>query len=143
MKAELKEHLKLAMKAKDRVRLDTIRSILSEMQYEEMQKSVDELSPNDQLTIIQRELKKRQEAVTFEEQANRQDEKAKLLLEIAVIESFLPTKLSAQDLEAIVTEMKNSTPGISLSVVMKNLKDGYTGQYDGKTASEVVKRILG
>ncbi len=143
MKAELKEHLKLAMKAQDRVRLDTIRSILSEMQYEEMQKSVSELTVNDQLTIIQRELKKRQEAVTFEEQANRPEEKAKLLLEIAIIESFLPKKLSAEDLEAIVTGMKSSTPGISLSIVMKNLKDGYTGQYDGKTASEVVKRILG
>ena len=75
MKKELKEQLKVAMKAQDKVRLDTIRSILSEMQYEEMQKNVDELPSNEQMAVIQRELKKRQEAVQFEEQAKREEAK--------------------------------------------------------------------
>lgn len=143
MKADLKEQLKQAMKAKDKVRLDTIRSILSEMQYEEMQKSVDELAPNEQLAIVQRELKKRQEALTFEEQANREDAKAQLVAEIAVIEQLLPKQLSVSDLEKIVSDLKAATPDLSLNVVMKHLKETYAGQYDGKSASDVAKRLLG
>jgi uncharacterized protein YqeY len=143
MKADLKEQLKQAMKAKDKVRLDTIRSILSEMQYEEMQKSVDELAPNEQLAIVQRELKKRQEALTFEEQANREDAKAQLVAEIAVIEQLLPKQLSVRDLEKIVSDLKAATPDLSLNVVMKHLKETYAGQYDGKSASDVAKRLLG
>lgn len=143
MKKELKEQLKVAMKAQDKVRLDTIRSILSEMQYEEMQKNVDELPTNEQLAVIQRELKKRQEAVQFEEQAKREEAKERLLAEIAVIEALLPKQLSVADLENIVGDLKASTPNLSLNVVMKHLKETYAGQYDGKSASDVAKRLVG
>jgi|LakMenEpi03Aug12_release.lakeMendotaPanAssembly.Ray.scaffolds.fasta_scaffold500162_2 uncharacterized protein YqeY len=143
MKKELKEQLKVAMKAQDKVRLDTIRSILSEMQYEEMQKNVDELPSNEQMAVIQRELKKRQEAVQFEEQAKREEAKERLLAEISVIETLLPKQLSVADLEKIVSELKASTPNLSLNVVMKHLKETYAGQYDGKSASDVAKRLVG
>jgi uncharacterized protein YqeY len=143
MKKELKDQLKVAMKAQDKVRLDTIRSILSEMQYEEMQKNVDELAQNEQMAVIQRELKKRQEAVQFEEQAKREEAKERLLAEIAVIEALLPKQLSVADLERIVGELKASTPNLSLNVVMKHLKETYAGQYDGKSASDVAKRLVG
>lgn len=143
MKKELKEQLKVAMKAQDKVRLDTIRSILSEMQYEEMQKNVEELAANDQMAVIQRELKKRQEAVQFEEQAKREEAKERLLAEIAVIEALLPKQLSVADLERIVGDLKASTPNLSLNVVMKHLKETYAGQYDGKSASDVAKRLVG
>jgi len=108
-----------------------------------MQKSVDELAPNEQLAIVQRELKKRQEALTFEEQANREDAKAQLVAEIAVIEQLLPKQLSVSDLEKIVSDLKAATPDLSLNVVMKHLKETYAGQYDGKSASDVAKRLLG
>ncbi|MEI6518191.1 MAG: GatB/YqeY domain-containing protein, partial [bacterium] len=110
MKAKLKEALKPAMKAKDRVRLDTIRGILSEIQYEEMQRSVTDLTESDCTLILHRELKKRQESLQFAEQANREDSKTTLLLEISIIESFLPVQLNAQELERIILEVKSSTP---------------------------------
>lgn len=143
MKAILKQALVAAMKSQDKLRMETIRSILSEMQYEEMQKSVDALPENDSILVLQRELKKRQEAVGFEEQANRPEAKAKLLQEIAIIEEFLPKQLSAQDLEKILVDYKSSTPGAALNTAMKFLKEKYPGQYDGKSASEIAKRVLG
>ena len=143
MKAQLKEALKGAMKAQDRVRLDTIRALLSEIQYEEMQKEAGELSPADCSTVLRREVKKRQESMQFEEQAGRSDEKAKLASEIAVIEEFLPKQMSAQDLEKLITDFKAATPGAALPLVMKHLKENYAGQYDGKSASEIAKRVLG
>jgi uncharacterized protein YqeY len=143
MKKKLKEELKVAMKAQDRLRLDTIRAVLSEIQYEEMQKSVDELSDAECLAVAQREVKKRNEALQFTEQAGRAEEKQKLLAEIAILEFFLPKQLSSEDLEKIVVGLKDSTPGASMPIVMKHLKENYAGQYDGKSASEIVKRVLG
>jgi uncharacterized protein YqeY len=143
MKATLKESLKTAMKNKDRLRMETIRALLSEIQYEEMNKSVDELPANDTVVILQREMKKRQEAIGFEEQANRQEEKAKLQNEIAIIETFLPNQMGADDIERVLNEFKAATPGAALNGAMKFLKENYAGQYDGKSASEIAKRVLG
>lgn len=143
MKATLKEALKSAMKAKDKISLDTIRSVLTEIQYEEMQKSVEELGATEYLQVVQREVKKRLEAIQFEEQAGRAEQKAKLQAEIAVLENFLPKQLSSDELEKIIVHLKESTPGLALNLVMKHLKDNYAGQYDGKSASEIAKRVVG
>jgi uncharacterized protein YqeY len=143
MKAQLKEALKTAMKAQDKLRLETIRAALTEIQYEEMQKSLNDLGPTECLQVVQREVKKRQEAIQFEEQAGRIEEKKKLVNEIAILEEFLPKQMSSEELEKIVVSLKEQTPGLSLNVVMKHLKDNFTGQYDGKSASEIAKRVLG
>jgi uncharacterized protein YqeY len=143
MKQKLKEEVKLAMKAQDRLRIDTIRAVLSEIQYEEMQKSVTELSPTDCLNVVQREVKKRHEAITFAEQANRPEAKSQLLAEISILESFLPKQLSADEIEKMIVQMKGEDPSLSLPLVMKHLKENFAGQYDGKSASEVAKRVLG
>ena len=143
MKATLKEALKSAMKAQDKLRLETIRSVLTEIQYEEMQKSIDQLGAAECLQVALREVKKRHEAITFEEQAGRAEQKAKLQAEIAILEEFLPKQLSADDLEKIIVTLKESTPDLALNVVMKHLKDNYAGQYDGKSASEIAKRVVG
>lgn len=143
MKAKFKDALKLAMKAQDKLRLETIRSVLSEIQYEEMQKSVTELGATESLQVVQREVKKRQEAIQFEEQAGRTEQKEKLQKEIAILEEFLPKQMTGDDLEKVITSLKEQTPELSLNVVMKHLKDNYTGQYDGKSASEIAKRVIG
>jgi uncharacterized protein YqeY len=143
MKVILKESLKTAMKAKDRLRMETIRSLLSEIQYEEMQRSVSDLTTSDCTLVLQREVKKRAEAITFEEQANRPEAKAKLQSEIAIIEEFLPKQLSSDALEKILIEYKASTAGAAMSTAMKFLKEQYPGQYDGKSASEIAKRVFG
>ena len=61
MKEILKTAMKEAMKAKDVVRLATIRGVLSEIQYEEMQKGIADAGENEITAIIQREVKKRKE----------------------------------------------------------------------------------
>lgn len=143
MKAKLKDALKLAMKAQDKLRLETIRSALTEIQYEEMQKSVTDLGATESLQVVQREVKKRQEAIQFEEQAGRVEQKEKLQKEIAILEEFLPKQMSGEDLEKVITTLKEQTPGLSLNVVMKHLKDNFAGQYDGKSASDIAKRVIG
>ncbi|MBN8549217.1 MAG: GatB/YqeY domain-containing protein [Deltaproteobacteria bacterium] len=143
MKKDLQTAMKEAMKAKDKGRLDTIRSLLAAIQYEEMEKKVDDLSSDAALAILQRELKKRREEVEFADKAARPDLKEKLSVEIATIESFLPQQLSAADLEKIITQLKTEQAGLNMGSAMKVLKEKYPGQYDGKQASEVAKKIFG
>jgi uncharacterized protein YqeY len=143
MKAILKDALKVAMKSQDKLRMETIRALLSEIQYEEMQKSITDLSESDASVVLQREVKKRQEAIGFEEQANRPEAKAKLQSEIAIIEEFLPKQLSADELEKALVEYKTQNPGAVMGGAMKFLKERYAGQYDGKSASEIAKKVFG
>lgn len=143
MKATLQSAMKEAMKAKDKVRLDTIRGLLSAMQYEEMQKGVDSLDATTSAILLQTELKKRREEVEFAEKGGRDDLKAQLAIEIATIESFLPKQFSGEEIEKILSILKDETPGLNVGAAMKVLKERYSGQYDGKLASDVAKRVLG
>lgn len=114
MKTKLQTAMKEAMKARDKVRLDTIRQVLAAIQYEEMQKKAEALSNDSILGILKSELKKRHESIEFAEKANRQDEKDTLLLEIAAIESFLPKQFSEVELANILTGLKAETPGLNM-----------------------------
>lgn len=143
MKDSLKSALKEAMKARDQVRMDTIRSILSAFQYEEMQKGVDEIPAEAQTAILKSELKKRREELEFAEKAARGDAIEKLHKEIAIIEGFLPSQLSAEAIEKILSELKAADAALNMGLAMKKLKDAYSGQYDGKMASEIAKKIFG
>lgn len=141
MKAKLKDAMKSAMKAKEKLRLETIRATLSAIQYEEMQKGTEDLPDIAITAIIKNELKKRRESIEFSSQANRPEEVSKLEEEAKVLEEFLPKQLSAEDLEKTIIKLK--AEGISnLGDLMKKLKTDYDGNYDGKLASEIAKRVL-
>lgn len=142
MKKKLQDEMRLAMKAKDQRKLETIRILLSEIQYAEMQKKTDLLPDDEVIAVIQREVKKRKEELEFAEKANRADAKEKVLTEIAVLESFLPKQLSKDELKNILAALKAATPGLNVGAAMKHLRDNYAGQFDGKAASEAAKEVL-
>ena len=143
MKNNIKDMMKEAMKAKDKPRLETIRSLLSAIQYLEMQKNTEDLPEDQILAVIQSEIKKRKESLEFAEQGNRKDVIDQIHAEIAVLQSFMPEQLDSQKLEEVIQGIKNSQPDANLGIVMKTLKEKYAGQYDGKTASEIARRIVG
>lgn len=137
---KIRSNIPLAMKAKDPIRLQALRSLQSEFQYEEMQKG--SLTSDDIIAILKREVKKRHESLEYEEKAGRQDAIEVLKKEISVIEEFLPSQLSEDKLKEIILEIK--TKGASnMGLAMKELKTSYAGQYDAKRASEIAKEIFG
>ena len=143
MKDKLKDALKEAMKNKDKTALSTVRSLMSAIQYEEMSKSVDELPAEAAVAVVKSEVKKRKESIEFEKQAGRDEECNLLLQEIKVLEKFLPAQLSEEELTAAINAIKEETSADNLGVIMKALKEKYSGQYDGKLASELARRVLG
>jgi uncharacterized protein YqeY len=143
MKQELKAEMKDAMKAKDKPRLETIRGLLSAIQYEEMNKGVEDLPEATIVSVLQTEVKKRKESLDFAQQNDRTDMIESLNTEIAVIEKFLPSQLNQEELEKIVAGLIEGSPEANMGQIMGALKSEYAGQYDGKLASQVVKAALG
>ncbi|NLF25637.1 MAG: GatB/YqeY domain-containing protein [Deltaproteobacteria bacterium] len=143
MKTILKNALKEAMKTKDKVQLDTLRALLTAIQYEEIRKKSEDLPPEDINAIIKNEIKKRRETIDFAEKGGRSEALPQLKQEIEILERYLPKQLSAEELETILLEMKNSNPTLNMGAAMKQLKEKHAGLYDGKLASELAKRLLG
>lgn len=141
MKEKLKASMKEAMRAKDKLRLETIRSLLSAIQYEEMNSKGSELSNEREISVVTSELKKQEEAKTFAEKDGREDIAAELDARIAVIQEFLPQQLSEPELEKIISDYASKNPDANIGGIMQHLKANHSGQYDGKTASQIAKRV--
>jgi len=141
MKQDLHVSLKEAMKAQDKIKVETIRSLMSALQYEAMQQGVEELEGAPAFEVLNRELKKRKEELEFAQQANRNDAKERVEREISVIQLFLPQQLDSATLEKTIQEIRSASPGAGMGAVMKTLKERLAGQYDAKLASEIAKRI--
>ena len=142
MKDQLKTSMKEAMKAKDKLGVETIRSLLSALQYEEMSKKTEDLSNEQSMAVIKGELKKQQESLEYAEKDGRDDLIAEAKARVATVEKFLPKQLSRDELASAIQKIKDSNPDANIGVVMKQLGTDYPGQYNGKLASEVAREIL-
>ena len=135
-----------AMKAKDQVRLNAVRSIKSAILLAKTAEGASgELTDGDIVKLIQKLAKQRKEAAEQYTAAGRQELADNELAEAEVLDEYLPKQLSPEDLEAklkeIVAELGASTPkdmGRVMGVATKRL----AGLADGKAISAVVRQIL-
>lgn len=142
--AQLQDAQKDAMRAKDKVRLGTIRLALAEIK----QRQIDEQMPTDDVNIIAvltKMLKQRKDSVTQYLAANRQDLADVELAEIAIIEQFLPQALTADELDALLTQGIAATAASSMqdmAKVMAWLRPQVQGRTDMAALSALVKSRL-
>ncbi len=141
---QLQEAQKDAMRAKDKLRLGTIRMALAEIK----QRQIDaQLEPTDAniLAILTKMAKQRKEAAAQYVSANRQDLADTELAEIAVIDTFLPQALSAAELDDLLTQAIAATGAGSMqdmAKVMAWLKPQVQGRTDMGALSGLVKARL-
>ena len=121
MKNKIQNEIKSAMREKNKIKLSTLRALLSAMQYVEMEKSVDQLSDKDALAVVKSEIKKRKEEQDFAKQAGRDQTVAELNQEIAALEEFLPSQLSAEQLKAAIEEIVKDSGASHMGEIMKGL----------------------
>ena len=144
-RAKLNEALKQAMIAKNVLRRDVIRMVLSEIKQIE----VDErktITPDDVMTVLQREVKKRRESVEEATKAGRTEIADGVKLEIAELETFLPEQLSRDEISVLVKEaiaQSGATSPREMGKVMGVLMPKVKGKADGKLVNEVVRDLLG
>lgn len=144
MKEKLMEDLKTAMKNKDIVKKNTIQMIRAAILQTEKDKQI-ELDDNSILEIINKQVKQKNDALEQFKKANRQDLVEQTKLEINILKEYLPRQLSKEEVEQIVIDLSR-TLGISdmkgMGTLIKSAKAKIGAGSDGKTISEVVKKVL-
>src|SRR6476661_3185691 len=143
-KEQLQAALKEAMINKDNVRRDVIRGLLSAVKQVEIdsQKTV---NAEGTIDILQKEAKKRRESIDEATRVGRTEIADQEKLELAIIETFLPTQLSRDEVKTIVQETIAQTGVASpkeIGKLMGALMPKVKGLADGKLVNEVVRELL-
>ena len=143
---QISEDIKSAMKARDKVRLETLRNIKKVfLEAKTAPGANDTLDDADALKIISKLAKQGKETATTYTQAGRQDLADAELAQVEVLESYLPKQLSQEEIEA---EVKNiiaevgATSMKEMGKVMGTASKLLAGKADGRIISEIVKKLL-
>jgi len=142
---ELKNAQKEAMRAKDKLRLGTIRMALAAIKQKEIDEKVT-LDDSAILAILTKMVKQRQDAASQFDAANRADLADNERAEITVIESFLPQPLSEDEINALIEDAMAATGASGMQdmgKVMGMLKPKLSGRADMGKVSGLIKARLG
>lgn len=144
---QISEDIKAAMKARDKVRLDTLRNIKKVfLEAKTAPGANDTLEDADALKIIQKLAKQGKEAAQTFIQNGRQDLADEDLAQVAVMEEYLPKPLSAEEIETAVRDIIDKVGATSMKdigKVMGMASKQLAGRADGGTISSIVKKLLG
>lgn len=99
------------------------------------------VSEQDEISIIQREVKQTEQALEGAEQAGRDDLIADEKRKLEILTAFLPKQLSEEEVVAVLTEA-GVTTGMNMGEAMKIAKPALAGKTDGKTMAKVVKALI-
>ena len=146
---KLQEDLKNAQLARDEVKVSTLRLLLSEIKNSEiaLRQSSGQatISDEDVISVIGREVKKRKEAAVGFRSGNREDQALKEEEELAVLQSYLPSQLSNEELTRIVEESINelgATTIADMGKVIGAVMGKVKGSAEGAIVSGLVKEKL-
>jgi uncharacterized protein YqeY len=145
LQSQIVDALKQSMIAKDADRTGTLRLIKAALGYAMIEKKVEALADADVLAVVQREAKKRKDAIDEYEKAGRPELAAKELAELKTISEFLPKQLSPEEVEALVRDAiaeVGATSKKDMGIVMKAAQAKAAGRADGKVISALVGRLL-
>lgn len=147
MREKFTSELKLAMKAGEKRRVETIRMITAGLKDKDIEArgKGQTVSDEDILGLLQKMVKSRQESLEIYEKAGRAELADQEREEIAIIQSFLPSQLSEAEVEAAVAQAMSETAASSIKEMGKVvgvLKAKYAGRMDFGKASALVKAKL-
>lgn len=144
LKDKINDDMKAAMRAKDSARLLTIRGLLAALKQKEVDERV-ELDDVAVIAIVDKLVKQRKDSITQFTTGGRQDLVDKESAELAVLEAYLPQRMSAEEVSAavaaIVAELGASGPG-DMGRVMAATKTQLAGKADMAQVSAAVKQAL-
>jgi len=141
----INEAIKTAMRAKDKVALDSLRAVKSQIQLLKTESLGAEVSPEQEIAILQRMVKQRKDSFDQFSAQGRNDLAEVEEAQMKVIEQFLPKQLSAEELEAEIKTIIAETGAESvkdLGKVMGVASKNLAGKSDGKSISEMAKKLL-
>lgn len=140
---KIKKDIIEAMKAKDALRLDTLRLLKGAIQLEEINKKG--INDEDVITIITKQIKMRKDSILEFEKASRNDAIERINAEIEILMQYLPKQLDESELESIIDEVikeVNASKESDFGNVMRVLVPRIKGKADTSKVSEIVKNKL-
>jgi uncharacterized protein YqeY len=146
LKEKLSEDMRNALRAKDTLRLSTVRLLLAAVKNLEIAKGKDEeLKESDIIEVLVREAKKRKEAIENYKKGQREELAAKETKELEIIKEYLPKELSTEELGKLIEEtisLTNARDLKDVGKVMGLVMAKVRGRSDGKVVSQMVRERL-
>lgn len=146
-KQQLKDQLKESMLAKDELRTQVLRFVLSGITYYEINKGGAgyEATEEDVMAVITKEVKQRHDSIEQFEKAGRADLADKEKAELAILETYLPEQMPEEEVRKFVEEAVKTTGASTpqdMGKVMASLMPKVKGKADGGLVSRLVKEAL-
>lgn len=144
MLTQIQDDMKQALKAGEKKRLGTLRMLLAAVKNETIEKR-SELTEEDILTVIQREIKQRKNSIEEFKKGNRDDLVQETEAELSILEAYLPQQLSDEELTELVKQVAaevNATSAKDMGKLMGKLMPQVKGKADGTRVQATVKKIL-
>ncbi|NLY46187.1 MAG: GatB/YqeY domain-containing protein [Tissierella sp.] len=144
LKERLMEDMKNSMKNKDTIRKNTITMVRAAIKQREVDERID-LSDEDILDIIAKQLKEKRVAIEEFQRGNRQDLVELTNSEIEILLEYLPEQLSDDEVEKIVLEVINELNATSMKeigLIMKAVMPKVKGRTDGNKVNNIVRKIF-
>lgn len=144
LKQQLSDAMKAAMKAKDSLRLTTVRMVLAAIKNREIDQRKD-LSDEDVIGVLSSLVKQRKESVQLYREGGRTELAEKEEAELAILQEFLPQPLNSDEISALIERAVVETGAAGprdMGKVMKIVSAQTRGRADGKQVSDMVKERL-
>jgi uncharacterized protein len=141
MNADLKE----ALKAKDAIRVSTLRMVKAAIKNLAIDKRAEKIADKDVIGIISKQIKQHHDSIEQFAQGGRQDLVDKEKAELAILEPYLPEQLPAEELKALIIsamEKVGAKGKADMGKVMKSAMEEAKGAVDGKMLSQMVSEEL-
>ena len=141
----INEAIKTAMREKDKVALDSLRAVKSQILLLKTEAKGADVSAEQEIAILQRMIKQRKDSYEQFVAQNRTDLAEVEAAQMKVIEQFLPAQLTTEELEAEIKKIIAETGAESikdLGKVMGTASKALAEKSDGKSISEMVKKLL-
>ena len=144
LKQRLKDDTIKYMKSKDKVRLTTLRTLMAEVKYKEIDLKRD-LAEDELIAIIQKTIKQLNETLDYAKKSNSEDIIAETEIAIEMLTVYMPTQFTDDEAKAIILEViaENDFKGKGdMGKVMKAVMPKLKGKYDGKKINPLVNELL-
>lgn len=144
LKNEIQTALTAAMKARDEDTKRTLRLVMSAIKLSEIEER-GELDTSRILSILQKEVKTREDSILEAKQAGREDLIKAAEKEIEILNQFLPKQMKEEELKTLAKQVIEKTGATSMrdmGEVMKNLMPKLEGRASGQDASKIVRELL-
>lgn len=141
IKNDIQQAINNALKAGNKIKLNALRFIMSQIKYEEIAKQKEQ-TDEEVVSLMLKEIKKRREAIEMFKKGERTDLVKDEEAQIMAIQKFLPQQLTSEELEKIVTDIIAETADKNMGKIIGLVMGKVKGKADGSAVSSLVRQKL-